>query len=130
MEPRHLCRGNPRKPPSCGESASSFNGAAASLPRKHLAADWSKGVLNIASMEPRHLCRGNDAARPALGGPVVLQWSRGISAAETRRRRLRVPHAETASMEPRHLCRGNGEATRSDEVGESLQWSRGNYCRS
>ena len=129
----------------------SFNGAAACLPRKLFREDMNRLGLTVASMEPRHVCRGNtshpptgsdarrgfngaaaclprksDPARLAALVDELLQWSRGMSAAEIVRP-VRGPDApEPASMEPRHVCRGNLTPPRKMSVKMSpLQWSRG-----
>ena len=63
-------------------------------------------------MEPRSLDRGN----PPGGSGIVshfetLQWSRGLSTAETELAEVVLAERERASMEPRSLDRGNHDTS-------------------
>ena len=120
----------PRKPRAHSATPAArgrFNGAAASLPRKRRGPE--DGVLaRQASMEPRHHCRGNDAVRAGVQREVMLQWSRGITAAETHQDR-HVRRLHRASMEPRHHCRGNGEVLATAEQPSTASMEPRHHCR-
>ena len=108
MEPRSLDRGNLMRTRGPGRSRSGFNGAAVSRPRKPLGRSTSsrrrpgfngaavsrarkraEGVprgqgRDRAAREPRSLDRGNEQKEsPVDKDEIVLQWSRGLSTAET-----------------------------------------------
>ena len=124
MEPRHHCRGNPLL-----ALAPAVDHGASMEPRHHCRGNvgsWAAVRPRVrASMEPRHHCRGNIAAGSASDARSRLQWSRGITAAETIANHPRTVHL-TASMEPRHHCRGKPTPrTRNRYLGAALQWSRG-----
>ena len=78
-------------------------------------------------MEPRHECRGNFEDVSVFNLRLVLQWSRGTSAAEIGLVGNTPEHDDAlASMEPRHECRGNQVVIHTNLSGETpLQWSRG-----
>jgi len=126
----------PRKPSATGTDRSfsaGFNGAAASLPRKRSARTRSRSSTSCFNGAAASLPRKRDSH--ARGAPsytrfngaaaslprklqlpgtedlvaCVLQWSRGISAAETASCSASRPSRSAASMEPRHLCRGNDQ---------------------
>ena len=60
----------------------------------------------VASMGPRHRCRGIPALSGIRLSEEMLQWGRGIAAAESGRANLLREPRCAASMGPRHRCRG------------------------
>ena len=124
MEPRHFSRGIPRPPPTASPRSSCFNGAAAFQPRNRSALlPGPEGGL--ASMGPRHFSRGILWMSPNRTIPALLQWGRGISAAEsngwTSSSRSRTCFNGAAAFQPR-----NPSTTLTRRMlTEMLQWGRG-----
>ena len=130
MGPRLLSRGETLLASRTLSRLASFNGAAASQPRRGVSeADnivvgsvlqWGRGfsaaermrfatrkaTLWLASMGPRLLSRGERNADNRLDSLWLLQWGRGFSAAE--RKSIYFVDGEecSASMGPRLLSRG------------------------
>ena len=81
MGPRHRCRGMAGSAGSAPGPLQGFNGAAASLPRNLAQVTLAAG-RQAASMGPRHRCRGMIGHIMRLTAETLLQWGRGIAAAE------------------------------------------------
>ncbi len=93
MGPRHCCRGIRARRSSILLVKSSFNGAAALLPRNQYSDD------------------GGSA------DDLALQWGRGIAAAESVAGAAEEHQEGSASMGPRHCCRGIGMVPRRNLEG-------------
>ena len=136
--PRYSSRGENRR----------FNGAAASLPRNSISPGETgpqggasmgprhrcRGILarstaastrSRASMGPRHRCRGISIVHEIAIFPELLQWGRGIAAAEYGQGVGVGLGLVAASMGPRHRCRGISSTTTSTTTPTQLQWGRG-----
>ncbi len=150
MGPRHCCRGI--QDPA-NKSAAAFE---ASMGPRHCCRGIHAGLcgwhaLSDASMGPRHCCRGIRCTRRTVAaGTALLQWGRGIAAAESQsdrqiRRRCLWCFNGAAALLPRNHCgfrspwplatrfngaaallpRNPGSRRRPGIAFAELQWGRG-----
>jgi len=117
MEPRLGRRGNPTSAALPSSVRTRFNGAPAWSPGEQpdlrMALQHDRG----ASMEPRLGRRGNGGGVSRAAETEALQWSPGLVAGGTHRRRALELEARVASMEPRLGRRGNPDGPEQALVG-------------